>query len=180
MADNIQILDGNSVLKTVATTDDGTEHLQRVRANLVALSSGTAPVGIASGQLANQPCNTNGIPFVDTGHPNIKTYRNRYTGAVGNTAIATPTAGAKLEFIGANVTTANANVGDVDVQIGFGATANDASLYSHPGLANNTTSGISGVHKTGATNESIRLTAAVTGGFVGTFDVLCVYYELPN
>jgi len=178
MADNITVLDSLGATKTIATKDDGTAHRQRMLGTALAVAAGSSPATVAAAAYADPVCDTHGFPYVNTGHPNLKTFRERATGAISNVAKVTPGSGKKLKHVGTWLRTMNGNTADVDMQVGFGASSNDASLYSHPGIAGDRVDK-SEVVKTGAADEPIRVTAALTSG-VATFDYIIAYVEVPS
>lgn len=146
---------------------------------ITAVSFGANPAEVASGARSNAYGTIAGIPWGLSGHPNIITRRDTYTGAQTDTAIVTTATGAKLVIVACTVIAASGNTAAPAVRVGFGGTNTPtaAGVYlSHPGIPQG-----GGVREAGAVagadGEDIRITC---GAPSGTLDVVTKYFSIGS
>lgn len=145
-----------------------------VKIGLKAIAHGTNPTAVAAADRTDWYANRAGVPFVIGGHPNVQTFRLRWTTAQTDAALITVSAGTKIVLTAIHCTMDQATSAATAVRVGFG-TANTPSnnatsgvVLDHDGIAPG--SGVShgngaGILAVGADNEDLRITAeAATGG----------------
>jgi hypothetical protein len=155
-----------------------------VKIGAKAVNMGADPPTVTTGQRANIPCNNQGIPFVQPGHPNVQTVRLNITAAQTDTAIITVAASHKIVVTRARVALDSAiSTNAVLFVIGFG-TANTPTttgvVHAHPGISPglpDTEGDGAGILGCGLDNEDLRITCSVPTG--GSIDVVVSYYVLP-
>jgi hypothetical protein len=156
-----------------------------------AISLGADPTEVAAADRTNLYATRAGQLFTLGGHPNILTKQLNITDADGaqtdtNLLAAVVAATDKCVVTHITVTADNANTGDVQCRIGFGAAntpANDAAgiVLSHPGIAAG--SGVSvgngaGIVGMGADGEELRITCEDPVG--GNLDVVVGYFIISD
>mgnify|MGYP001264626184 CR=1 FL=1 len=153
---------------------DGIDSGNPVKVGLKAIAHGTNPTAVAASDRTDWYANRAGVPFVIGGHPNVQTFRLRWTTAQTDAALITVGAGAKIVLTAIHCTMDQATSAATAVRVGFG-TANTPSnsatsgvVLDHDGIAPG--SGVSygnaaGILAIGGDNEDLRITAeAATGG----------------
>jgi hypothetical protein len=149
-----------------------------------AVNMGADPPTVTTGQRANVPTNTQGIPFVQPGHPNVQTIRLNITAAQADTAIVTVAASHKIVVTRSTVALDNGiTTSGVSFVIGFGLVNTPTTtgvVHAHPGIGSglhHTEGDGSGILGCGADGEDLRITCSVPTG--GSMDVVISYYVLP-
>lgn len=159
---------------------DGVDSGNPVKEGRRALSYGSNPTGVSSGDRTDLFANVAGIPFALSGHPNIITRRDNYTAAQTDTAIVSVAGGAKIVVVSVTVAADAANSVKPAVRLGFGATntPTGAGTYlSHPGVPAG-----GGIREAGAVagadGEDWRITCAVPTG--GSLDIVTKYFTIES
>ncbi len=149
-----------------------------------AIAHGTNPTAVAAADVTKLYANRAGIPFVIGGHPNVVTVRANFTTSQADQALVTVAGGLKIVVTRISALLSNAASVDVDVLIGFGASATPTTtgvVLSHPdiapgsGVVEGSGAGILGV---GADGEDLRLTSGVPTG--GSLDIVVSYYTIES
>jgi len=133
-----------------------------------AIAHGTNPTAVAAGDRTKLYANRAGVLFFIGGHPNVQTFRLRWTAAQTDVALATVAAGLKIVVTSSTLTMDEATTVGVAVRVGFGAvttpanTATSGVVLDHDGtipgggLHRGDGAGILGI---GADGEDLRVTA---------------------
>ena len=118
------------------------------------------------------------------GHMNTVTLRANFTGAQADTKLITVSAGTKIVITRLKVTADNANSVDVQVRVGFGASATPTTtgvVASHPGISAGggfTEGNGGGILGIGADGEDLHITSSVPT--LGSIDVVMSFYEIES
>lgn len=181
--------DGASVSGDVAhdTADAG----EPVKVGHKAVSFGSDPTEVAANDRTDWYSTRAGVPFTIGGHPNVITKHLNITDADGaqtDTNVLNALVGANDVAVLTHITVTadNANTGDVQCRIGWGAAntpGNDAVdvVLSHPGIPAG--GGVSigngaGILGMGASGEELRMTCEDPAG--GSLDVVVGYFIIDN
>jgi hypothetical protein len=144
-----------------------------------------AQSAVAAGDRHDLICDRHGSLFVIGGHPDIQTFRTRFTAAQTNVALVTVAAGSRIILTSLGVRLDNASTVFPSVLIGFGAATTPTGaqvVEDHPGVAaggganRGDGSGIIGV---GADDEDLRITTVGTATGNG-MSVVGTYYTIPG
>lgn len=155
-----------------------------VKVGRKSIAHGTNPTAVTAGQLTNLYANRAGVPFQIGGHPNIQTFRNRYTTAQTDVAQVTVGAGTIIVLTSFMFTCDNANTVNVNALLGFGTATvptGAGNVGSHAGIAPGSAFGRgngAGMIGVGADNEDLRVTVSVPTG--GNVDVFGTYYTIES
>lgn len=146
-----------------------------VKIGLKAIAHGTNPTAVAAADRTDWYANRAGVPFVIGGHPNVQTFRSRWTTALTDASLCgTINAGTKIVLTAIHCTMDQSTSAATAVRCGFGAantpsnTATSGVVLDHDGIAPG--SGIShgngaGILAVGGDGEELRVTTeAATGG----------------
>lgn len=148
-----------------------------------ALSHGASPTAVAAGDRTRLYANRDGVLFTIGGHPNISSFRVRYTGAQTDAALFAVSPGTKIAVTRLLVTTDDANSNAPSVVVGFGATTTptgagvlgaQSGIQHGGGFETGNGAGIIGV---GGDGEEVRVTSADPGGAI---DITISYFPIPS
>lgn len=155
-----------------------------VKIGYKAISYGTTPIAVASGDRVDAYADVSGIPFVIGGHPDVLTIEAAYTTSQTDTAIVSVSPGGKIIVTAIDFVCSNANTVNVGVRIGFGTTNTPTTtgvVLSHPGIAPG--SGVirgngSGILGVGTDAQDLRITCDAPT--TGSARVVVSYYLIAT
>lgn len=167
---------------------DGTNSGNPVQVGVEAIAHGTNPTAVASGDRTKLYANRAGIQFVIGGHPNIQTFRLRWTSTQTDVSlVGTINSGTKVVLTSITVTVDEATTVGVGVRVGFAATntpsnsATSGVVLDHDGLVPGgglTRGDGSGILGIGADGEELRITAEAPTS--GSAIIYGTYYTIES
>ncbi len=154
-----------------------------VKIGTKAVNMGANPGAVTSAQRANVPSNLHGIPFVQPGHPNVKTVRANITAAQTNLILVDAGGAGNKIVVTQSYVALDAASTNINFVIGLAQTVTPTTtqvIHAHPGLPAGQSSikgDGSGMLGCGADDDDLLITSSVPTG--GSFDVIVTYYILP-